>query len=62
MDLDLLESINSIYEDLEKLEELYTKEYISLKCYYETKSNILLKLIGISEVEKESIKTKVELL
>lgn len=62
MDLELLETINSIYEDLEKLEDLYSKEYISLKSYYETKSNILLKLSGISEVERESIKTKVELL
>lgn len=62
MDLELLETINNIYEDLEKLEDLYNKEYLSLKSYYEIKENILLKLSGISEVERESIKTKKELL
>jgi len=60
--MEILDDVNEIYEDLRKLDDLYNKEYLGLKEYYEIKNNILLKLSGIAESERESNKTKMELL
>lgn len=51
-----------IYQDLKVLEDFYNKEYITLKTYYDIKNNMLIKLSGVTDVERESIKTKMELL
>lgn len=60
--MEILDDVEEIYEDLRKLDDLYNKEYLGLKVYYEIKNNILLKLSGLAESERESNKTKMELL
>lgn len=46
---------NEIERELNELEDLYEKDLISLKSYFEVKNNILLKMIAISEEEKKRL-------
>ena len=46
---------NEIERNLNELEDLYEKDLISLKSYFEVKNNILLKMIAISEEEKKRL-------
>ena len=55
-DEEFIEINQDIFEDLEYLERFYNKDYISLKQYYEIKSNIITKYIALGEHYKEEIK------
>lgn len=52
--LEFEEATNQILDDLEALEHFLKSDYITLKEYYEIKSQILLKYVALGEEERSN--------
>ena len=55
-DLEFEAITEDIFEEMKYLERLYNKDYLTLKQYYEIKSNIITKYIAVGEEYKEFVK------